>query len=275
MIRFDLRPPLSDERFMWRLRVNVFLAGLALAMAGCRSVTPGSLDRVQPHSDKPLAGNVYLLRGLIGIWSHGIDELSDTISAEGIRASVYRQSQASRLAEAIIARYGGEGPHEPLVLIGHSLGADEALRIARRLAEHEIPVDLVVTLDPVYPPRVPGNVRLVYNIYQSGLLDRLPLFRGVALSVADPGQQNLQNVNIRVDRRDLLEASTDHFSIEQNPRIHAEVIRKLHEFCPPRETWLAEAARIRYASPVGSAPADPGGPGNGRNRLDAGLDRVP
>jgi hypothetical protein len=50
---------------------------------------------------------------------------------------------------------------------------------------------------------------------------------------------NLQNVNIRGERRDLLEPNTDHFNIEKNRRIHEEIVRKVKEFCPPRGAWVA------------------------------------
>jgi hypothetical protein len=109
--------------------------------------------------------------------------------------------------------------------------------MAKRLQQHNINIDLIITLDPVTPPKVPTNIRLCYNIYQPGMLDMLPFFRGVKLDAEAEG--NLQNVNIRADRRDLLEPGTDHFNIEKNKLIHAEIVRKVKEFCPPRSAWAA------------------------------------
>jgi hypothetical protein len=65
----------------------------------------------------------------------------------------------------------------------------------------------------------------------------LPFFRGVKLEAEYVG--NLQNVNIRTDRRDLLEPDTDHFNIEKNKLIHDEIVKKVKEFCPPRAAWVA------------------------------------
>ncbi|MCY2953415.1 MAG: thioesterase domain-containing protein [Planctomycetota bacterium] len=216
------------------------LTTLLLLAAGCKSMTPGDLSRVQPGSDQRLAGNVYLLRGFIGIWSYGIDGLGRKIAASGIRASVFQEDQWQGLAEAIASKYRSAADHEPLILIGHSYGADDTLRIAKRLEAQNLHVDLVITLDPVTPPRVSPNVRLCYNLYQSNTLDALPFFRGVKLESELPEEKNLVNVNIRADRRDLLESNTDHFNIEKNPKVHDEVICKLKEFCPPREAWLAQ-----------------------------------
>lgn len=215
---------------------------------------PGDLARVQPYSREPLAGNVYLLRGFIGIWSYGIDDLGKKVQAHGMRASVYQEDQWQKLADLIVKRYRNVGDAEPLVLIGHSYGADDAVRIARRLERENITVDLIVTLDPVTPPKVPGNVRLCYNIYQSNFLDRLPFFRGVPLETETSSQRNLVNVNVRSDRQDLLEPDTDHFNIEKNVKVHAEVLARIKEFCPHRETWLARPRRSMYGSVTETVP---------------------
>lgn len=216
-------------------------------------MTPGQLELVQPTSDRPRAGNVYLLRGFIGIWSYGVDHLGQRVNESGVRAQVYQQDQSGKLADAIIAQYKGAQDPEPLIIIGHSYGADDALRVAKKLAEHNLTVDLIVTLDPVTPPKVPANVKFCYNIYQPNMLDSLPFFRGIALESEAKG--NLQNVNIRSDRRDLLEPDTDHFNIEKNTKIHAEIVKKVAEFCPPRQQWVA--GRRQRIPLGGGASAEP------------------
>ena len=209
----------------------------ALFAAGCSAMTPGDVGRVQPTSDQPYAGNVYLLRGFIGIWSFGINDITKKINDSGVRANVYQENQWDDVCKAIIAKYESNTNHEPLVIIGHSYGADDALKMAKKLQQHNITIDLVITLDPVTPPKVPTNIRLCYNIYQPGAFDMLPFFRGIKLEAEDP--RNLQNVNIRGERRDLLEPNTDHFNIEKNKLIHAEIVKKVLEFCPPRAVWVA------------------------------------
>jgi len=242
-------------------RAAVVLA--VLALSGCASMTPGDLDRVRPDSDRPYAGNVYLLRGFIGIWSYGIDHLGQRINEAGIRASVYQQDQSQRLCEAIIERYSKATDPEPLVLIGHSYGADDALRIAKQLEEHNIKVDLVITLDPVTPPKVPANIGLCYNIYQPNLLDDLPFFRGIPLEPEKPEVKNLQNVNIRAERRDLLLPDTDHFNIEKNTLIHAEVVSKIKQVCPPREKWVQMRQAARTGTAMRASPSnDPAAAGS-------------
>jgi pimeloyl-ACP methyl ester carboxylesterase len=242
---------------------QLVLGAALAAVAGCKSMTPGDLDRVQPHSDAPRAGNVYLLRGFLGIWSHGIDQLGRSINQAGVRAHVYQEDQWRQLCDAIIDRYRHAIAPEPLVLVGHSYGADDAIRIARRLEEAGVRVDLIVTLDPVTPPKVPASVGHCYNIYQPNLLDSLPVFRGVPLEAEEPAAHNVVNVNVRLDRRDLLEPGTNHFNIEKNTRIHAEIVSTISRFCPPRELWLAKAAPAppppHQTPPLSPTPAPPVG----------------
>jgi pimeloyl-ACP methyl ester carboxylesterase len=263
--------------------IHRFLALALLGLlAGCKSMTPGDLTMVQPNSEAPYAGNVYLLRGFIGIWSYGIDHLGEKINAAGIRANVYQEDQWRQLCDTIIEKYKDAKDPEPLVLIGHSYGADDALRMARRLEENKVHVELVITLDPVTPPKAPKGVGLCYNIYQPNFLDSIPVFRGIALEAEDPASGNLVNVNMRAERQDLLEPGTDHFNIEKNPHVHDEVVRKLREHCPPRQDWLAQRQAMRYSAagtsnpppaPLAAPAPVPGTPRVGAT--ETRLDRVP
>jgi hypothetical protein len=215
------------------------LVALALS-AGCSSMTPGKAEWVQTHSDKPRAGNTYLLRGWIGIFSYGINELGDKINAGGVRACVYQDDQWRVLASAIKDRYQNARDAEPLILIGHSFGADDVLHVAQELAAANVTVDLVVTLDPVNPPEVPPNVKRCVNLYQSnGAWDKVPAFRGVPLKLAEGSKTELVNADVKKDRTDLLEPGTDHFNIEKKGKIHEEVLKQVLATCPPRPQWVA------------------------------------
>jgi pimeloyl-ACP methyl ester carboxylesterase len=225
------------HRFIFQFAV--FFAVLIMSL-GCASTQPGELSDVQPYSKLPRAGNVYLLRGWIGIFSYGIDDLAHKINSAGVRANVYQADQWEALAQTIEKKYKSAPKHEPLILVGHSYGADDALRISRVLQDAGIAVDLVIAIDPVTPPPVPGNVRRCYDIYQShGSWDKVPAFRGVPLQLAEGSRTQLQNVDIRKDRTDLLEPGTDHFNIEKKGKVHMEVLREILAVCPPRARWIA------------------------------------
>ena len=219
-----------------------FAAALLLSsgLVGCSAMKHGSMAAVTPlTTGTSRVGNVYLIRGWIGIFSTGIDKLGEQINAAGVHAQVFQESQWSALADTIIAKYEKQPNHEPIVIVGHSYGADDSILIARRLAEKKIKVQLVVTLDPVTPKKVPGNTVLAYNLYQTGAMDGLPFLRGIPLTPDTPGPVTLLNMNIRKDRTDLLDKNLDHFNIEKKEKIHADVIAQVLKACPPRAAWAA------------------------------------
>ena len=78
------------------------LSLIALIGGGCAdlsSMTPGKMEWVQTHSDAPRAGNAYLVRGFIGLFSHGIDVLTEKVDQSGIRARVFQENQNQLIAD--------------------------------------------------------------------------------------------------------------------------------------------------------------------------------
>ncbi len=168
---------------------------------------------------------------------------------------VYQDDQWRTLANTIKEKYKGTNS-EPVILVGHSYGADDVVRIARELNSGGVPVDLLITLDPVTPPNVPGNVKSCINLYQTnGIADALPFLRGVKLEKEKDSKTVLVNANIRKERSDLLEPGTDHFNIEKKGKIHDEVIKQVLAICPPRSTWVAMRHAAPTANPVVRASA--------------------
>jgi len=225
-----------------RLAAPVFL--ICLISAGCQGLTPGKMESVQPYSEAPRAGNVYLIRGLIGVFSTGMDELSEKITQSGVRAHVFQDNQHSQLANAIVKQYKGVKNPEPLCLVGHSYGADDVVRVSQVLQEHGIKVDLLVTVDATVPPPVPPNVAVCYNYYQSQVTDFIPMFRGIPLKQEVPGSGTLVNMDLRKDRKDLLTAGTNHINIDKNTRIQDLVVTQVIDACPTRQVWLAQIKDI-------------------------------
>lgn len=262
-----MRPESAVIHRFTRVPLRAAVLAVALLLVGCSpaSMQNGDLSLVQLHSDRPRAGNVYLLRGFIGIWSTGVDTIGREINAAGVRANVYRCEQWRELTDTILTTYKNQKDFEPLVIIGHSWGADHALEMAQELADAKIPIDLLITLDPVTPPpNVSRNIKLCYNIYQpNGAWDTIPFFRGVPLKAED-GSANLLNVNIRGERTDLLEEGTDHYNIEKNKKIHQEILKQVLVACPPRAQWVASRPALRgtqtavpAARSITTAPATP------------------
>ena len=212
--------------------------------AGCNSLPPGPVESVatRPAAHTPRAGEAYLLRGWRGLWSEGVDTLAEELRSAGVDAMVFRADQAGKLAEALSRRYElAATSHAPLVLIGFSYGADDAIEVARKLNEHGIGVDLLVTIDPVTPPEVPANVKVCRNYYEpNGPWDALPWLRGIPLHedtaglAGKPGR--LVNVNVRESSGgvEFAEPGTSHAKIAADPKLHRAILGEVLRVCPVR-----------------------------------------
>jgi hypothetical protein len=83
------------------------------------------------------------------------------------------------------------------------------------------------SFDPVTPKPVPENVRQCFNYFQSnGVWDFFPWLRGVPLKSDGPA---IHNLNLRVDRQDLLQPDTSHATIAGNPLLHREIVQRVLE----------------------------------------------
>ena len=113
---------------------------------------------------------VYLLRGLWDVFSRGLDIMSDDLLALGIDAKVISGPDWETLVPEIVARRDAGQDSGPLVFVGHSFGADEAIDLARALDGHGVRVDRVILLESTLPPPVPANVDLLIHYYQPTFL---------------------------------------------------------------------------------------------------------
>ena len=86
---------------------------------------------------------------------------------ENLKASVHWNEEWLFLENDAEAAHKQNGAR--VVLIGHSAGADSALRIAASMAP--APVALVVTIDPTrIAPSIPSNIEHFVNLYNSTTL---------------------------------------------------------------------------------------------------------
>jgi hypothetical protein len=109
------------------------------------------------------AGHIYLLRGLAGIFSTGLDILDQKLIQRGFTAAVHGHLDYEELAsEAARLQKSGKGP---IIIMGHSLGADAAIFMADKMKSLGAPVALVVTFGPTMNLVAPSNISQVINYY--------------------------------------------------------------------------------------------------------------
>jgi hypothetical protein len=155
--------------------------------------------------------HVYLLRGLMNIFSLGMDTLASELNKRGVYATVDNHADWQSLADQAAARYKA-GTEGPIVLIGHSLGADAVMEMADYLGRKGVPVALVVPFDGTQSLSASSNVARVVNLTQRdyAYMRRGPGFHGT-----------LVNVDVSSD------PNIDHLTIDKSPRLHARVISEV------------------------------------------------
>ena len=94
---------------------------------------------------------VYLLRGWFGVFSTG---LAAELRSKGIKAETVGHLAWKTTVSNIIKDHAS-GQTGPLVLVGHSQGANNVIDMARLLQRENIPVDLLVTLAPAMQDPIP------------------------------------------------------------------------------------------------------------------------
>ncbi len=203
----------------WRFAAIGALAAMMMLGLGTR---PG-MAQSRPH--------VYLLRGLMNIFSLGMDTLAAELNRHGVYATVHNHSEWQTLANEAAANYKA-GKEGPIIIIGHSLGADAVMYMAAALGNKGVPVALAVPFDGTQTLTAPSNVAHVLNLTQRSYayVRRGAGFHGT-----------LANVDVSSD------PSIDHLNIDKSPRLHARVISEVLAI-------VGSGGGHKYDAPNGAKP---------------------
>jgi len=162
-----------------------------------------------PSGNANESGHIYLLKGLANVFSTGLDVLDQKLIQQGYSATVHSYLTYEELAaEAARLQKSGKGP---IVIMGHSSGADAAISMAEVMKTLGAPVALVVTFGPTINLVAPSNVSQVINYY----FGTLPVAKG-------PGfRGTISNVDLSGD------ADINHLNVEKIDRLHTSVIARV------------------------------------------------
>ena len=184
---------------------------------------------------------VYLFRGALGpIFSRGMDDLTKRLQQSGISADVYEFTICRLIADQAIRDY--RSAPVPITLIGHSMGGLCALIFADILRTENIPVSLLVTIDPAHAsPKVPLNVERFINIFLSTSI------LGGGDVVPEPGYQGHY---ASFDMKDHEEVT--HINIDKMDTIHAQLVTAIMHLATTSWMTKDEAMPLRYVVPSDS-----------------------
>ena len=151
----------------WR----IVTTGLTLVVCGFLAWPDHSYGRSRTHTGSPSQGGsrLYVLLGL-GNNSPGLSEFGSRIGRRGIPTTIRNYADWPALAQEAIQQYQS-GRLRSIMIVGHSLGGSAAADMAAELGRAGVPVQLVVTLDPVGGSQVPSNVRRSVNFRPTGSED--------------------------------------------------------------------------------------------------------
>ncbi len=166
--------------------------------------TQPAAPRNNPQAQGP--AQVYLLRGFLNVFSLGMDDLAGKLQADGISATVMNHADADFAVSRIVAAYNA-GDHGPVVLIGHSLGADAIADVADALARYNVPVALLIFFDGTAPHQIPANVATAINYTKHFMIAPWPGSRS-----------SVSNVDLSGD------PGIDHLSIDTAPSLQAQAL---------------------------------------------------
>jgi hypothetical protein len=181
----------------------------AAAMAMLLLVVPvaaGTANATAPTS----GAHVFLLRGVLNIFSLGLDDIAAKLERQGIPVTVANFVSWSSLADQAAAEYRS-GKVRTIILVGHSSGATALPDMVAKLGQLGVPVKLAIGLDSVFRTKLAGHAERYINFYvASGAgepVTRTKEFRGA-----------LENVDVQAV------PGVGHLSIDKNQIMQQKVI---------------------------------------------------
>lgn len=214
---------------LWSLRavaIAVMLLGLPLVSRAA-------------HAEPAAAeAHVYLVRGVLNIFSLGMDQMAAKLRQQGISASVHNHLAWASIADDAAAEYRS-GRVKTIILVGHSSGATCLPDIVARLSRQGIPVKLAIGLDSVFHTSLTGRVGRYLNFYVAN---------GAGTRVEKTGSFHgtLENIDVEAV------PGVTHLTIDKNDIIQRKVIAAIDAAVLGASETRAARKRVPGPAPVGS-----------------------
>jgi pimeloyl-ACP methyl ester carboxylesterase len=166
-----------------------------------------------------------------------MDKLAKRIEEAGVPVDVNEFTVCAYVAERAIREYRQDPA--PITLIGHSMGGFCALQFAEKLRAENIPISMIVTIDPAHlMPKLPMNVERYMNIFLArdvlGGGDVVPE-KGYQGHFASFDLSKLKGVlHINIDKMDI---------------IHTQLLTKILQIPETPGRLEGESVPIRYVVP--------------------------
>ncbi len=159
-------------------------------------------------------GDIIFVRGGFNVFSAGLDQMAKTLVKKGIKSRVTQFTDTDSTVSTIL-RHQKQFGRKPVILIGHSLGANQVIRIAQILLKKRVRVNYMALFAATNPKPIPRNVIKATNYYFKTNGWGKPILRG-------------KGTRGRIKNIDLSPAvGIHHFNIEKMPKLQRQVIRNI------------------------------------------------
>jgi len=157
------------------------------------------------------AEEVYFFRGGFDIFSTGMNEMASQLKAKKIKASSHSFNAWRSIANDIVKRSKEKKVSYPIIVLGHSFGADVVEEFANYLGQNGIATELVIGFDATGPHTFTKGAKKVvnYRSSQAGPYIKGPGFRGTISHV------------------DVSKFGANHFTIEQVKGVQALAMKEV------------------------------------------------
>jgi hypothetical protein len=197
---------------------------LAFGASPARAVTAPASGASTAH--------VYLLRGVLNIFSLGLDDIAAKLQAQGIPVTVANFVSWSSLADEAAVEYRS-GKLKTVILVGHSSGATALPDMVARLDQLGVPVKLAIGMDSVFRTSLTGRVGRYINFYIAN-------GAGTPVEKRTGFQGALENVNV------ANVPGVGHLSIEKNQIMQEKVISAIDAVVFGRSITPSRAQKPRH-----------------------------
>ena len=157
------------------------------------------------------AEEVYLFRGGFDIFSTGMNQMANELRAKKVKASSQSFMSWQSVANDIVKRSKTKKVSYPIILLGHSFGADAVTEFANFLGQNGISTELVIAFDATGTRTLTKGAKKVINYRSSqiGPFVKGPGFRG-----------SLSHI-------DVSKYGANHFTIEQVKEVQALAMKEV------------------------------------------------
>jgi hypothetical protein len=204
------------------------LQAMAIALLLVLPIGASTANALTNPASAASGAHVYLLRGVLNIFSLGLDEIAAKLQQQGITVTVANYLSWASLAEEAAAEYKS-GRVRTIILVGHSSGATVLPDMVARLDQLGAPVKLAIGLDSVFRTSLAGRVGRYINFYVAN---------GAGTTVAKTKQFHGELENVDVGKIGM-----GHLTIDKNQIMQQKVISAIDAVVLSRPTRASVAQR--------------------------------